>query len=347
MPGFAFTQTSQQPFMLSRVADSLYWMSRYAERAENIARFLDVNQQLMLDLPSRQSQDLLKNWLPIVTSLGDDQDFRARKLKPDSNTVTEFLVFNRHHPNSIAGCLSAARENARTIREHLSTDMWEQINRTYLWITSKSARQSFERNHYEFFQRVKKTLQLFQGITDTTMIHGEGWEFIQIGKYLERADKTTRLLDEDYHLLRNTNGSPNDLLLQWLAVLRSCSTRQIYQRLYASSVQPLKVAELLLLNQTMPRSVEFCVRQIDLSLRRISGVPAGRFSNRAEKLSGRLLAELSYSAIEDICAVGLHQAMDNLQIKLNQVGDAIAETYIHNTQPVSPEMRPVSQPPQE
>jgi len=319
--------------MLSRVSESLYWMSRYAERAENILRFVDVNQQLMLDVPSRQGRELAKNWLPIVDCLGDAELFQERKLKPNAASVTDFLVFDRSHFNSVAGCLAAARENARTIREHLSNEMWEQINRTYLWFMSKSARASFDRNHYEFLQRSKKTLQLFQGITETTMLHGEGYDFIQIGKHLERADKTSRLLDEEYHLLQQGETSPNDVLLQWLAVLRSCSARHIYQRIYARAVEPIKVAELLTLNEALPRSIQFCARQIDTALRRISGVPTGRYSNDAEKLSGRLTAELSFSSIGDICAPGLHQAMDEIQIKLNNIGAAIVDTYIENTQP--------------
>jgi len=329
--------------MLSRVAESLYWMSRYVERAEDILRIVDVNQQLMLDVPSRQGSELAKNWLSIVACLGDDKAFRARKLDPDVKGVTDFLVFDRTHFNSVAGSLAAARENARTIREHLSNEMWEQINRTYLWFMSKSARVAFERNEYEFLQRSKKSLQLFQGITDTTMLHGEGYEFIQIGKHLERGDKTSRLLDEKYHLLQQGKTSPNDLLLQWLAVLRGCSARHIYQRIYACAVEPIKVAELLTLNEALPRSIQFCARQVDAALRRISGVPAGRYSNEAEKLSGRLAADLSYSSIEDICNIGLHRAMDEAQIKLNRIGAAIVDAYIHNTQPAILEARTSTQ----
>jgi uncharacterized alpha-E superfamily protein len=315
--------------MLSRVSDSLYWMSRYVERVENIARIVDVNLQLQLDVPSRQARALARHWLPIVACLGDEESFRARYKKTDVDSVVEFLVFDREHPNSIAGSLSAARENARTVREQITSEMWEQINRTYLWITSKAARQSFDRNHYEFFQRVQKTLQLFQGITDSVMVRDEGWEFIQIGKYLERADKTTRLLDEDFHLLRPDGASPNDLLLQWLAILRCCNARQTYQRRYEAVVQPARVAELLLFDDHFPRSVKFCVLRVDQALRRMSGVPSGRFSNRGEKLSGRLFAELCFGSIEEIQAIGLHAAMDDLQRKLNDLGSAVLDSCIH------------------
>jgi uncharacterized alpha-E superfamily protein len=316
--------------MLSRVAESLYWMSRYVERAECLARIVDVNLQLLLDIPPKQSAQLARNWWPVMASLGEDEEaFFKRHKKADVAHATDYLVFDRQNPSSVSSCLSAARENARTVREQINEEMWEQINRTYLWITSRGARGDFQTNQYEFFQRVLKTLQLFQGITDSVMLRGEGWEFIQIGKHLERADKTTRLLDDKFHLLRAGSAAPGELLMQWLSVLRCSNSRQIYQQLYESVVQPRKVAELLLLNDSFPRSVKFCVARADRSLRRISGVGPGRFSNGAEKLSGRLLAELNFSAVDDFEAAGLHQAMDDLQIQLNDIGQAVHQTYFH------------------
>lgn len=316
--------------MLSRVADSLYWMSRYAERAENITRMLDVNQQLLLDIPADRSRELEKDWFPLLDCFGEGDAFSVRYRKATARRVTEYLTFNKDQPNSIASCLAAARENGRVIRDTLPTEMWEQINRTHLWFQSRSARQFFERNYFEFFQRLKKTLQLFQGITDSTMFHGEGWEFIQIGKFLERAEKSTRVLDEKYHLFREgKNASPNDLLLQWLAVLRSCSARRNYVRLYPGPVQPMRVTELLLLNESLPRSARFCVARVDQSLRRLSGVAAGRYSNEAEKWSGRLLSNLTFTSIEEIWSQGLHTAMDDLQIQLNRIGQGIFESYIN------------------
>lgn len=317
--------------MLSRVADSLYWMGRYVERAENIARTVNVNQQLILDLPSHQANRIAKDWFAVVAALGEEESFLERYKKRDMDTVSEFLIFDRSHPSSIVGSLSAARENARTVREQITTEMWEQINRSYLWLISKSARQFYEKGSYEFFQRVKKALQLFQGITESVMLHGEGWEFIQLGKHLERADMTSRLLDEEYFLIRTADCTPAEALNQWLAILRCTNARLVYQRLYASMVEPTKVAELLLLNGLFPRSVEFCIYQLDQSLRRLSGVMPGRFSNRAEKLSGRLLSELSFSTIEDLCEPGLHAAMDKMQVQLGDIGEAIMETYIHPT----------------
>lgn len=319
--------------MLSRVADSLFWMSRYVERAENLARIIDINAQLMLDLSTAQAEALSRNWLPVVAALGDETEFRLRHRKADAANVTDFLVFDRSHSNSITGCLAVARENARTVREQITTEMWEQINRVYLWLMSKGARQFYERNNYEFFQRVKKSLQLFQGITDSVMVHGEGWEFIQMGKYLERADKTSRLLDDEFFLLPTDQRRPADVIPQWISILRSCNARQAYQRLYASVVEPINVSHLLLLNEVFPRSVMFCVLQLDQSLRRVSGVGPGRYSNLAEKLSGRLAAELGFSAIDEFWERGLHRTVDEVQCKLNDLGQAIVETYITPTAP--------------
>jgi len=180
---------------------------------------------------------------------------------------------------------------------------------------------------------VKKSLQLFQGITDSVMHRGEGWEFIQLGRYLERADKTSRILDDKFFLQAGNRKNLSDVLPQWTAILRSCNARQTYQRLYASVVDPKRVAELLTLNPAFPRSVLFCVIHVDQSLRRVSGTPTVRFANEAEKLSGRLLSQLSYSAIDDLWESGLHDSMDALQVLLNEIGGAILDTYIH---PVAP-----------
>lgn len=321
--------------MLSRVADNLFWMGRYVERAENIARIVDVNSQLMLDLPMKDSERISRNWMPVVACLGDEKAFHKRYKKADAGSVTEFLLFDRSHANSIVGSLAAARENARTVREQISPEMWEQVNRTYLWLMSKSARRFFNRNAYEFFERVKKSLQLFQGITDSIMMRGEGWEFLRMGRYLERADKTSRLLDDEFFVARDDKSASGGSLAQWQAILRSSNARQAYQRLYAAVVDPLKVADLLLLHDEFPRSVEFCVRAVDRSLRRISGVAPGRFCNLAEKLSGRLLSELSFSSIEEIWNRGLHIVMDELQVRLNDIGAAVLEAYIQpSAQPV-------------
>jgi uncharacterized alpha-E superfamily protein len=332
--------------MLSRVADSLYWMSRYAERAENIARILDVNLQLMLDLPKLDPEQQKALWEPVLRSTGDDEDFFKHYKVTSSENVIDFLTLNAKNPNSIVNCITTARENARHVREQISLEMWEEINRTYLWMKSQTLKKILRQGPYEFYTAVKNASHLFQGITDGTMTHGEDWDFIQVGKYLERADMTTRILDanDEIFITRPANNSQTSGTLQWSAILRSCSSHDAYRKFYVAQVEPDKVVEFLILSEFFPRSIRFCAGALDDSLRRISGCKDEHFTNQAEKLTGRLVAEMNYSALEDIKTVGMHKYMDELQIKLNAIGAAIFQTYLFSPPLVIPEPEPEFKP---
>jgi uncharacterized alpha-E superfamily protein len=327
--------------MLSRVADSLYWMSRYVERGENIARTLDVNLQLMLDLPKLGVEQEKKLWGPVLRSTGDHEDFDKLYKSTSAEHVIDYLTLNTKNPNSIVNCITSARENARHVREQISLEMWEEINRTYLWIKGQTLKKIHKQGPYDFFCEVKNASHLFQGITDGTMTHGEDWDFIQIGKYLERADMVTRLLDANDEIFINAPASlMNGGTLQWSAILRSCSSHDAYRKFYVAQVEPDKVVEFLILNEFFPRSIRFCAGALDVALRRISGCQEERFTNQAEKLSGRIVAELNYSALEDIKTVGMHKYMDDLQIKLNAIGEAIFQTYLFSPPLPEPEPEP-------
>jgi uncharacterized alpha-E superfamily protein len=325
--------------MLSRVADSLYWMSRYAERAENIARILDVNLQLMLDLPKLGPEEQKTLWEPVLRSTGDHEDFDTHYKVTSSDNVIDFLTLNTKNSNSIVNCITTARENARHVREQISLEMWEEINRTYLWMKSQTLKKIQRQGPYEFFTAVKNASHLFQGITDGTMTHGEDWDFIQVGKYLERADMTTRILDanDEIFIKRPANNSHTSGTLQWSAILRSCSSHDAYRKFYVAQVEPDKVVEFLILNEYFPRSIRFCAQSLDDALRRISGCAGEHFTNQAEKLTGRLVAEMNFSALEDIKTVGMHKYMDEVQIKLNAIGEAIFQTYLFSPPRVLPE----------
>jgi uncharacterized alpha-E superfamily protein len=322
--------------MLSRVADSLYWMSRYVERAENIARILDVNLQLLLDLPALSPDNMKALWDPVLRSTGDGEDFYAHYKLATSEKVIEFLTLNPKNPNAIVNCLTSARENARHVREQISLEMWEEINRTYLWIKSQTLKKILRQGPYEFFTQVKNASHLFQGITDGTMTHGEDWDFIQVGKYLERADMTTRILDaNDEIFVTRPASSLTGGTLQWSAILRSCSSHDAYRKFYVAQVDPDKVVEFLILNESFPRSIRFSVQALNEELRRISGAGDEHFTNKVEKLTGRLVSELNFSALEDIKTVGMHRYMDELQIRLNAIGESIHTTYL-STAPLHP-----------
>jgi len=315
--------------MLSRVADALYWMSRYIERAENNARILDVNLQLMLDFENQNEETVRQHWEPIINSLEEHDLFYSLHSEANAETVVDFVSFEKKNPHSIHSSITRARENARTVREHASSEMWEQINRVYLFLGSERSRSLFAGSAYEFFKSIVEASHLFQGITDSTMTHGEGWEFIQVGKYIERADRTSRILDVKYHLLLPTGEKVggNVDVVQWLAVLKSCSALEAYRKLYVGEVAPWSVAEFLITHDSFPRSIRFCVNRLDLALHRISGSAKTHYACEAERLSGRLSSDLDYSTIGDIFSFGLHQYLDRIQSRLVVVSDAMHETY--------------------
>ncbi len=317
--------------MLSRVAHSLYWMARYIERAENIARLVDVNLQLLLDLHDLDEKKLAEYWLPIVQSTGDEEAFFKLHPHATGQAVTEFLVFQTENPNSIVQSICAARENARMVRDQLTLELWEELNRLYLLVRSPQAREIWRRSPGEFFQEIKAGSLHLIGIINATLVHDEGWWFIQTGQFLERADKTTRILDVRYQTLP-ARGVPTEVnqttALEWSAVLRSCSAWDAYRTIHGADIHPRLVAEFLLLNDDFPRSVRFCVSELNRAVRRISGVAEGHFCNEAEKLTGRFLAELQFSGVDELFERGLHLYLDEAQTKLNNIGEALFRAYI-------------------
>jgi uncharacterized alpha-E superfamily protein len=306
-------------------------MARYIERAENIARIVDVNLQLLLDRRSLDGEQVSEYWKPIVQATGDEEVFFQLHRQATGQTVTEFLVFHPGNPNSIYQCICQARENARMVRDQITLELWEELNRIYLLLRSSQARQVWDRSPSEFFQEIKSASLHLIGIIGATMVRDEGWWFVQAGQFIERADKTTRILDVRHGTLP-ARGMPQGIsqsdALEWSAVLRSCSAADAYKSTYGAEVHPWQVAEFMLLCEDFPRSVKFCVMELNRALRHISGVEEGKFCNDAEKLAGRLLAELQFNTIEEIFDAGLHQYLDDLQMKLNNIGAALFNAYI-------------------
>ncbi len=317
--------------MLSRVANCLFWLARYIERADNTARIIDVNLQLLLESRRLDPTQLAAYWMPVVESTGDHELFATLYPKPTGDSVTEFLLFDPSNGNSLVSSVAQARENARMVRDQVPAEMWEEINRLYLFFRSPKARELWESSPFDFLQQVRSSSLTFVGISYASTPHNDGWNFIQVGKFLERADKTTRMLDIRHATLPK-QGMPGAIsqadALGWSAVLRSCSAWDAYKAIHGSEVHPRLVAEYLLLSDEFPRSLKFCIDRLDSALRHISGVAPRRFSNDAERLSGRMLAEVQYSTIEEIFGIGLHEYVDQVQVKLNQIGDALFKAYI-------------------
>ena len=235
------------------------------------------------------------------------------------------------NPNSIVSSICQARENARMVRDQITVELWEELNRLYWFVRTPTARKVWKESPSDFFQQIKASSLHIIGLTYATLIHNEGWLFAQAGKFIERADKTSRILDLRYQTLPE-KGAPQSVsqadALAWSAILRSCSAWDAFKSIHGAEVNPKLVAEFLLLNEDFPRSVRFCVDEVNQALRRLSGVPEGRFSNDAEKLAGRLVAELQFGTIDEVFEQGLHQYLDNLQSKLNDIGAALFDAYI-------------------
>lgn len=313
--------------MLSRVAESLYWMSRYIERAENVARFIDVNDNLMLG-EGGEGADLSGQWAPLVYTTGDHELFEELYGEPTRDAVLRFLAFDPRNPNSILSCVACARENARGVRETISGPMWEQVNKFHLMVQSSAQNSRFAEEPNQFCSMVRQASHTVIGATDATMSHGDGWHFSRVGRLLERADKTSRILDVQYfHLLPNKDDIGGTLdVVRWSALLQSASALTMYRRVHGQ-ITPTQVAEFLLLDRSFPRAMRFCLMGAQESVSEITGSRPGTYSCRTEKLTGRLRSEMDYTAVDDIVRQGMHEYIDQFQDRLNEIGNALNKDF--------------------
>ncbi|TGN10887.1 alpha-E domain-containing protein [Leptospira ilyithenensis] len=319
--------------MLSRVAESVFWMNRYIERAENYARFIDVNHQLSLDL----NEDFPNQWMPLVYTTGDAEVFEKKYESPTPASVIQFMTFDDENPSSIYNCVQRARENARSIRENISTPMWEVLNEFYLFIKDyrkqylehpESRGEGLSLGLSEFLSYVRKSCQTFYGTSDSTISHDEVWSFSLLGRFLERADKTTRILDMKYFILLPSIqdvGSTLDLL-QWMSLLKSTSAHEMYNRKY-KKVHPIEIAEFLVLDPAFPRSIVFCLHEIEESLEKVSGNKEGLPRNLAQDAVTTYLNRLRSENVHSVFDKGLHEYLDDIQIELNRIGAKILERF--------------------
>lgn len=314
-------------FLLSRVAESVYWMSRYMERVENTVRLMDVNWHLMLDLPNVQSNE----WESLLHVSGDYDLFKSSNEEINARNVMRFMTFDALNPNSMLSCLTASRENARSVRDVVTPDLWEILNGLYLMVKSYDSNASgFYQNPYQFYHEIQSGVHHFNGVASAGMFRGQNWSFYRLGNLLERADKTTRILDVRYFLLlpslREVGTALDDL--QWSALLRSVSSMEPFAKKYGP-VEARAIIEYLILDVQNPRSVRHCLREADEALRELNNTPTGMFSNDAERRAGQLASDLSYLTVEDIVRKGLHETLDDLQVRMNQLHTSISERYFN------------------
>ncbi|MGA7564646.1 MAG: alpha-E domain-containing protein [Terriglobales bacterium] len=308
--------------MLSRVADSLYWMSRYLERAEHTARLIDVDLQLRLDQSPEAGAGRWWRLLEALQAPAPDDG------KIDATTLTHILTLDKSNSSSIISCVAAARENLRQVREQCSTEMWEQLNRLYLQVNSTTSSEAWLLHSYVFFRAVREGAHLFQGVTDSTMSHGEGWQYIQLGRFVERTDGVARLIGAYFSRLPYSPDVPveSEEYLEWVGLLKSCAAFEAYCKKYTAELRPLRVAEFLLLNPEFPHSVRFSVDKVHTALRSIAELTE-RKAEQPVRLAGRLRATLSFSQIDEVMASGANAYVENVREQCGQAHAAIHRIY--------------------
>ena len=304
--------------MLSRVANSLYWLSRYVERAENLARLVHVKSDSVLEAGGDSSEA----WRPALYATCTEKLYeRACENEGRGLDVGRFITFSQGNPDSIRQCISHARENARMVRDQISEEMYLELNSAHLFMKSTRSETLWQQEPDALYREIIKFCLLYEGLIEATILHDDGWNFIQIGKFLERADKTSRILD----MLTYQSDQGRSKLT---SVLRSCSGFAAFRSEFRGEVTLNNVSLFLLFSNSFPRSIRFCLRQVDELLHNISGVPRGSFANEAERLTGSVLAQMNYSKVDNVLNIGLHEYIDDLQSRINDIGQRVFENYV-------------------
>jgi uncharacterized alpha-E superfamily protein len=309
--------------MLSRVADRIFWMSRQMERAENMARILGVTSNLvLLDTGGLQEKNLLA---PLAIT-ETEEAYKERHDKLTLPALIEFMALDEKNPSSIYSCLKWARENAHAVRWQITSEMWETLNATWLEMRAIPRGRVTGAGATQFFDWVKERSHLFRGVTYGTIVRGEAFNFSRLGTFLERADNTARILDVKYHILLPSVQDVGGALdyYQWTALLRSVSAFETYRQLYRDQIFPIKVAQLLILERRMPRSLAGCFDAIIQSMDRLRG----ESDLVAKRLAYELHARLSYADIEEVFQSGLHEYLTEVLADIGELGNRIQRAYL-------------------
>jgi uncharacterized alpha-E superfamily protein len=311
--------------MLSRVADSLYWMSRYLERAENTARQLDVTMSLMLDSGGESAET---HWKRLIASLGNPADLT---WNGDAQSMAEKLIFDKQHPTSVTSCIDAARENARQIREEISTEQWQRLNRLYHQIHSPGSRSHTSSNINEVLSSLIDGIHLFKGVSDTTMIHGQGWHFIRLGRYLERAYAIATLLEVyQTRLSRSPEREQTGYhFLEQFGLLRCCTAFEAYCQVYTADLTSARILEFLLLNRDFPHAIRYSVEGVRQSIQSIQHTGGRRPPDELTAAIGRLHAMLSFTSISEILSGDAASFMHTIREQCLRIHEMIYRYYVH------------------
>lgn len=308
--------------MLSRTADHLFWMSRYMERAENLARLLDVTWQMSMVPQSVEAAN--QNWYAVLALNSLEEAFAKKYPEINAENVLRFMVSDPCNFSSIHSCLRMARENAHAVRGTVTTEMWETMNATWLEARGQSFEQISSSGVGDYFEWVKMRSALSRGVTVGTLLQDEAFHFIRLGTLLERADNTARILDVKYHVLSPLGDEGATDFYQWGALLRSVSAFEVYRKSYRDVITPERVAELLILCKDMPRSLLFCMYGVARNL----DLVANRHSDETGRQAGLLHSQLKYGRIEDILEQGLHEYLTDFMDRIYKLGDGISKDFL-------------------
>ena len=312
--------------MLARDADAMYWMSRYVERSEHVARLLLVNSNLLIDVGDLAPRLQQQQWNSVLTIMHTE-------TPPDGDgemgqRIARFMAFDAENPNSLRTCLTRARENARGIRENISAEMWESLNTLYWSINGDDAIARFDDSSDDFYRQLMIGSLLFQGLTDQTLAHDQRWQFAQLGKYLERVDVTCRVIETKFNILRSAEFLENALRnIHWMAVLRSCCSIEGYRRNYVGDMDPARVASYLILEPDFPRSVRYCVGMAHSAIAAIRAEVNPLAIDPAERILGRLNAQLEYAEPAEIFSQGRPVYLENIQAAIGETAMAVQKAY--------------------
>ena len=306
--------------LLSRVADSLYWMGRYLERAEHTARLAEVAVDHGLGRGAALQGSGVER---LYRAVGLDVTAR------EASAMAGAVLFDVSNPNSVASCVTAARENARQVREEISSTMWQQLNELFLRVKQMREEGSWSARTHYVSRAVVDGVRLFKGVTDGTMNHGEGWQYLQVGRFLERSGATASLLTlfVPGGEASTTMPEPRDQV-EWVALLQSCTALEAYCHYYTADVRAERVTEFLLLNAEFPKSVRFAAVRLEGALRTLAGYSTRGADGRAERLAGRLRSSLEYAQVDEILNDGPQAYLSGISRQCAQIHSALNQSYV-------------------
>lgn len=320
--------------MLSRVADAMYWMSRYVERAEHISRILVETSSLLTDIGDLAPALRREYWRDVLRVLGLDAGEVADQMLLGTDEqvalrICHYMTFEPDNPSSLLGCLTMARENARSIRENISGEMWENLNTLYWSLRGEDAQARYDESAQEIYRQVLLGTMLFSGLTDQTLAHGQGWLFTQIGKSLERLDLVCRTIAARSLLLQRPDMAidSDERNIHWMSLLRNCGSLEAYRRIHVGDMEPESVVAFLVLERRFPQSIRYCVHHAHDAAVRVRAEIDPHTMDQAVRILGRLNTQLEYADVGEIERIGLISYLGQIRSTATDAAEALRKSY--------------------